>query len=131
MTTLLSYWFALLPPPLHSFPEVVWTCAAVLALIAAVCIRWLLVPRVQPGFLRRPWRRVAALLGWTGALLLLFLFFRIERIGFFGARFWVLLLAIGDAAWIATIAREVLVRLPKDRVQWERTQVQRKYLSHA
>lgn len=126
---MLMYWFSLLTPELHPSATALWGGLAVLAILAGVLLRRVVVPRQRDAFARKPWRRTAHALTTTGILLLALLFFRAERIPFFGSRFWLLLLAIGDAVWIAAIVRHARVHVPQSRAAWAAEQQKRKYLT--
>ena len=125
---MLTYWFSLLPPALPSNREALWGGIALLAIIAGFVIRRVVIPRRRDPFSRKPWRRAARLCTTAGILLFVLLFFRSERIAFFGSRFWLLLLVVGGAVWTAAIIRQAKVQVPKNRTAWEAEQQKRKDL---
>lgn len=122
------YWSSLTPPMLAPSASRAWGAIAVAAILAAVLIRAFVIRRCPQMFVARAWVRVARILAVNGVLFLVLLFFRSEGVPFFGARFWLLLLGIGDVAWVAAIIRHVLVRIPAQRRAWEAGQQKQKYL---
>ncbi len=123
-----SYWFSLTPPALSLGHARVWGVIGLLLIVAAIIVRRMARRQQGPEFLKQPWVRAARLLTTSGFFLWLFLFFRYERIPFFGARFWLLLLIIGDLIWIAVILRHIFIRIPAQRKSWEADREKRKYL---
>ncbi|MBI4142560.1 hypothetical protein HY480_01650 [Candidatus Uhrbacteria bacterium] len=124
----LSSWFSLIPPALGLASARLWGAIGLLSVIAAVVVRRMARRRQGPEFLKQPWVRAARLLTTSGVFLWLLLFFRYERIPFFGARFWLLFLIIGDLVWIAAILRHYFIRIPAQRKSWEADREKRKYL---
>ena len=123
-----NFWFAIIPPPLSTRAQVIWTVLACAAIAGAIILRRAVLSKSRAPFSRTPWRRFARALTATGILLFVFLFFRYERTPFFSSRFWLLLLGIGDAVWIVAIIRHATVQIPKDRAAWEAEQQRKKYL---
>ncbi|MBI4434635.1 hypothetical protein HY635_02355 [Candidatus Uhrbacteria bacterium] len=124
---MLGYWFSLTPPSLSMVHQRLWGGIAAACIIAALLVRRLLIRRLSKRFLQQPWQRLARLLAWTGIILLVLLFFRYEGVPFFGARFWILLLALGDLAWFVVIIRGFL-KVPVQKRAWEQEQTRRRYL---
>lgn len=123
----ISYWFSLTPPALAPIHVQLWVALALACIVAALLMRRLVIRRLTQRFLQQPWQRFARLLTWTGIALLVLLFFRYEGVPFFSARFWLLLLALGDIVWFIAIIRGFL-RVPAQRREWEREQQRRRYL---
>ena len=124
----LSYWFSLTPPAVIGGNVQLWGIAAFALFLAAVLVRLFIIRRISQRFLQQPWQRVARLLTWTGIALAVLLFFRYEGVPFFSARFWLLLLTIGDVVWLVVIIRHFLVKLPAQKRAWSEEQQKRKYL---
>lgn len=124
----LAYWFSLTPPELTPMASRAWSGVIITAFLVGVLIRMFIVRRAQHTFVQRAWARVVRLLTVNGAILLVLFFFRYEGVPFFGARFWLLLLGIGNLAWVSAIARHFFVRIPKEREAMEAVQQKQKYL---
>lgn len=124
----LNDWFSLTPPALALVQERLWGGIAFACILVAVLVRWFIIRRLSQRFLQHPWQRVARLLAWSGIMLAVLLFFRYEGVPFFSARFWLFLLAVGDAIWGIAIVRHALVKLPAQRRAWSEEQQRRKYL---
>ena len=107
--------------------ERLWGGIAAACIIAAFLVRRLLIRRLSKRFLQQPWQRLARLLTWTGIALAVLLFFRYEGVPFFSARFWLLLLGIGDIVWLIAIVR-AFTKVPVQKRAWEEEQQKRKYL---
>lgn len=123
----LSYWFSLIPSAVAAGAVQLWAALALACIVAALLVRRLVVRRLTQRFLQIPWQRIARLLTWTGIALLVLLFFRYEGVPFFSARFWLLLLALGDVVWLIAIIRGFL-KVPVQKRAWEEEQKKRKYL---
>ena len=122
-----SYWFSSIPPALALVHERLWGVIAFALILAAMLVQRFVVRRVAQTFVRRPRARIVKLLVANGILLWVFLFFRYEGVPFLGARFWLLLLGIGDIVWIVAIVRSFL-KVPLQKRAWEEDQKKRKYL---
>ena len=125
---MLGYWFSLTPPALTGTAGQVWGTGIAAAILSGVIVRVLVVRRITLAFARRPWVRVARALYVNGVFLAVLWFFRYEGVPFFGARFWLLILGIGDLVWAIAILRHFLVRLPKERAAIAVEQQKQKYL---
>ncbi|MDO8599575.1 MAG: hypothetical protein Q7S02_05695 [bacterium] len=130
MTQLLtwSFWFSATPPALVPMAGRVWSGIAIVAILAGILFRAFVVRRASQAFVARAWARVTKFLTANGALLFVLLFFRYEGVPFFAARFWLLLLGIGDLLWVIAILRHLLVRLPKEKAALATEQQKQKYL---
>lgn len=130
MTQLLtwSFWLSLNPPTLTPVANRLWGAIAMVALLAGILVHVLLVRRAAQAFAARAWARVTHFLAVNGVLLLVLYFFRYEGVPFFDARFWLLILGIGDIVWAVAIARHFFVKLPAQRRSWEEERRKRKYL---
>ena len=120
-------WFSLTPPPLASVTQQVWGALALACVITGILVQRLVVRRRAQSFERRPWIRVVKLLIVNGMFLWALLFFRYEGVPFFGAAFWLIVLCIGDIAWIVAIVR-AFRRVPAQQRAWAEEQKKRKYL---
>ena len=126
---MLDYWLSLTPPTILPNATAWWGVVGVAGIVAAILLRWVGIGRTQRGgFYRQVWRRAARCSATTGAMLLVLLFFRYEGVPFFGARFWLIILAVGDVLWTLAIVRYALVRVPQQRRAWEEEQTRRRYL---
>ncbi|MBI4449709.1 hypothetical protein HY634_01500 [Candidatus Uhrbacteria bacterium] len=121
------YWFSSTPPALSMTHQRLWGVIAFVCIIAAMLIQRFVARRIAQTFVRRPWTRIVKALAVNGILLWVLLFFRYEGVPFFGARFWLLLLGIGDIVWIVAIVRS-FVKVPKQKRAWEEEQTRRRYL---
>lgn len=121
------FWFSSTPPALALTHQRLWGVIAFTVILAAMLVQRFVVRKIAQTFLKRPWSRVVKLLVANGLLLWVLLFFRYEGVPFFGARFWLLLLGIGDIAWIVAIVRTFL-KVPVQKRAWEEEQQKRKYL---
>lgn len=72
-------------------------------------------------------RKIANLLLTTGMVSLVFFFFMFERVRFFGARFWFLLIAVWAIVWMVFIFRFVKKEIPAMRALDEQRKQQGKY----
>ena len=120
-------WLSLTPPPLAPALQQAWGAIALVCVIVGMLVQQLIVRRRAQSFERKPWARVVKLLVVNGMLLWVLLFFRYEGVPFFGAAFWLLILAIGDIAWIVAITR-AFRRVPEQKRAWAEEQKKRKYL---
>ncbi len=123
----LAFWFSLTPPALSIANQRLWGGIAAACIIAALLVRRLVIRRLGKRFLQQPWQRLARLLAWSGVILLVLLFFRYEGVPFFSARFWLLLLALGDLTWLVVIIR-AFTKVPTQKRAWEEEQTRRRYL---
>ncbi|MDO8622248.1 MAG: hypothetical protein Q7R80_03380 [bacterium] len=124
---MLTYWFSSIAPALTLVHERLWGVIAFVCVIAAMLIQRFVARRIAKTFERRPWTRIVKLLVANGIILWVLLFFRYEGVPFFGARFWLLLLGIGDIVWIVAIVRSFL-KVPEQKRAWEEEQQRRRYL---
>lgn len=123
-----SFWFSATPPALAPMAGRVWVGIAVAAIIAGILLRAFVVRRMSQAFVARAWARASKFFTANGALLFVLLFFRYEGVPFFAARFWLLLLGVGDLLWVIAILRHLLVRVPKEKMALAAEQQKQKYL---
>lgn len=128
MLAMISFLFASFPPPLTQWAQWLWVMLAVLLIAGSIAVPRMLVRRKLRAFEVAPWRRLARLLLVTGITLWVLLFFRVEAIPVFGARFWLAMLAILDLVWFWHIAQHARTRVPQQRRSMEERQAKEKYL---
>lgn len=98
-----------------------------LMIIVAILIRWRMKRQD-----RQDWQKIRAnlvnLFLTTGIIGLILLFFRIEGISFFSARFWWVILLLVFLIWLIMIAWHGLKILPKELKKKKEEEEFRKYL---
>jgi len=126
------YWFNLYPVPLG--PSLV---GGIFAFFGWFIIAMIIFRLVAHGLKKRDplkaaiFLRTSALLGTTGILGLLFLFFAYEEVPLLRMRFWFLFLFVMFAAWVVRIALYIVRDYPVLRDERLERQRLRKYLPKA
>ena len=126
----LGYWFALLPAPfLRSI--VILLLAVFGGMVAAsIILRFIAAKHADNMYWARGGRKFARLFQWIGALGLLCVWMGNEQVYFFGARFWLLGLALIFGVWLAFLLKYVLKTIPKRAAEFAEKARIEKYLPH-
>jgi len=127
----LSYWTSLLPPPTFD-PLFLKLILGLFGLcIAAGIVLTVLSRRLKDdAFWGKGAPKLAAMCFWMGALGFIHLWIAYEQVYLLGARFWLLVWALGLLGWAGWIVYYVLKVLPLTEKAYEEKMRIRKYLPH-
>jgi len=106
-----------------------WVLIFLAIVLTISIISWLIVYRrkIQPTLVKL-FKKIYHLLTTTAITGFILFFFRYENIPLLGARFWWLLLLIGDLIWLGFIIKYCLKKLPQEKTNYQRQQEINKYL---
>lgn len=129
MDKLLSfgYWFDLTPIRMSAPFEIGFFIGFSLLIVLGLALR-ILKKGKKDKFERETLARATTLSFWIGALGLVWLFMSFEEIQIFGARFWILPLALIAIAFLIKIYRYAKIEVPKSRLLEQSKAEANKYL---
>lgn len=111
----LSFWFTLQQNALSpGFARGFFILFALVVIVGAV-IRLISRQKKDDRYVKRLYRKAAALAITMGLLGLLWLFFAFEEVYLFGARFWFLIWLVGLGTWIGFTLQFAQKRIPELR----------------
>ncbi len=123
-----SFWFSLFPDAMGPLFERGFFVFFGLLIVVGAIVRIVARHRKEDKYVLRTFKRIGKMLLTMGLLGLLWFFFTFEEIYFLGARFWLLVWAVGLIYWIYTIVRYVKVEVPADRLAMQNKADFNKYL---
>ena len=123
-----SFWFNTTPPPLQPENEKILFAFFAIMLVLGAIIRMVGTRRKEDKHVTEVFNRIGKLFVTTGLWGLVLFLFAFERIPFFSARFWYIILACAFLAWLGMILYFIFKVIPKEKSKRSEEIARDKYL---